>query len=66
MSPTIEVIITPQGETTITTRGFVGGECRAASQHLERALGIPTKEQPTAEYYANQATQTQQQQRLGG
>lgn len=66
MSRMIEIVISPQGETTITTKGFVGIECRKASQPIKRALGIETKEQLTAEYYASQTTQSPQQQRLGG
>ena len=66
MTKTIEVVITPQAETTVTTRGFVGAECREASQPIERALGVQTKEQLTSEYYASQAAETQQQQGLGG
>jgi hypothetical protein len=67
MTPTIEVVITPQGDTTVTTRGFVGADCREASQAIERSLGVSTKEQLTAEYYTSHATETQQQQqRLEG
>jgi hypothetical protein len=65
MTKTIEVVVSPQGETTVTTRGFVGGECRQASQSIERALGVSAREQLTAEYYASQANETRQQQQLG-
>lgn len=47
----IEVLVSPQGETTITTRGYVGSECQRASCYLEQALGVPVQEQLTAEFY---------------
>lgn len=47
----IEVLVSPQGETTITTRGYVGSECQRASRYLEQALGVPSREQLTAEFY---------------
>lgn len=60
----IELIISVTGETQLQTRGYVGGECRAASQKLEQALGLVTREQCTAEYHqvANQ-TPAQQHER---
>lgn len=51
---TIEVIVKPNGETTIETKGFIGTECRGATRSLEQALGIPTSEQLTAEFYETQ------------
>jgi hypothetical protein len=60
MIKTIEIIVSPQGETVVTTRGYVGSECREASKFLERTLGVQTKEQLTSEYYATQTTAQQQ------
>ena len=54
MMKTIEVIISPTGETKIETRGFVGSSCQQASQFLEQALGIKVSEMPTAEFYQTQ------------
>ena len=48
---TIEVIISPKGETKIETRGFTGSSCQQASQFLEQALGAKVSESPTAEFY---------------
>lgn len=63
MTKTIEIIVTPKGKTTITTKGFVGGECREASKFLEEALGQRSSEQLTAEFHQSQETnQTNQQQ----
>ena len=58
MSKTIEVIVTPTGKTQVQTRGFVGSECRQASQFIEQALGERTQEQLTTEFH-QQASQQQ-------
>ena len=47
----IEIIITPDGKTTVETKGFVGASCRDASKFIEEALGESTGEQRTAEFY---------------
>jgi hypothetical protein len=51
MSPTIEILISPAGKTTVQTKGFTGSACRDASRLLEQALGQRTNEQLTAEFY---------------
>jgi hypothetical protein len=51
MSQTIEVIVSPQGATTIQTKGFAGASCREASRDLELALGHRTVEQLTSEFH---------------
>lgn len=51
---TIEVIVSPQGETRIETRGFTGSSCQQASQYLEQALGAKVSDKPTAELYQAQ------------
>lgn len=60
MSQTIEVTISPQGETRIETRGFTGAACREATRALEAALGIRTSEQLTNEFYATSQLSEQQ------
>lgn len=63
---TIEVIVSPNGETRIETRGFAGSSCQVASRFLEQALGTKAAEQLTAEFY-QPAVQTQPiQQHQGG
>ena len=47
----IEVIVQPNGETKIKTRGFVGSSCKQASQFLETALGVTSAEQLTSEFH---------------
>ena len=46
----IEIIISPQGEARVQTKGFAGAACQEASRFLEKALGQRTKEQLTAEF----------------
>jgi hypothetical protein len=58
-SRTIEIIVSPTGQTRIETKGFSGSECRQASEFLEKALGSRTGEQLTAEFYQSRPTQQQ-------
>lgn len=58
---TIEVIVAPNGETKVETRGFTGESCQAASQFLESALGLKTAEQRTADFYRQSEVQPIQQ-----
>ena len=51
MTKTIEVIVSPRGETTMQTRGFAGSACLEASKFLEQALGAVTAERKTEEFY---------------
>jgi hypothetical protein len=39
---TIEIIVTPAGQTTVQTLGFSGPSCRDASRFIEQALGQRT------------------------
>ena len=60
----IEIIVTPEGKTSVQTRGFAGAACRDASRFIEEALGQRLGEQLTAEFHqAPIAEQAQQQQR---
>ena len=54
MVKTIEIIVSPQGQTTLQTRGFAGIGCREASKALEQALGLVESDQVTAELYRTQ------------
>ena len=58
MSRVIEVIVSPQGETTVQTKGYVGGDCLQASKFLEQALGIVASDNKTTEFF--QVEQTEQ------
>jgi hypothetical protein len=59
---TIEIVVTPTGQTQVQTKGFVGSECRQTSQFIEQALGQRTGEQLTSEFHqqANQQQSNQQ------
>lgn len=48
---TIEVIVSPQGETMLQTKGFTGSTCRDVSRALEKALGNRLSERLTEEFY---------------
>ena len=61
MTRTIEITITPTGQTRVETKGFVGSECRQASEFLEQALGQRTGEQLTAEFHSSANTTTDEQ-----
>jgi len=51
---TIEITVSPTGQTRVETKGFAGAECREASQFLETALGRRTEERLTAEFYSRE------------
>lgn len=60
----IEIIVSPQGEARVQTKGFAGADCQQASRFLEQALGKRTKEQLTAEFHQS-ANSVEQQQHAG-
>ena len=57
---TIEILVNPQGEVKVETKGFTGGSCREASRFIEQALGKKSSEQMTAEFYQTQTVQQDQ------
>jgi len=59
MARIIEVTVSPQGETTVQTKGYACSDCLRASQFLEQALGVATQDRKTGEFY--QAAPQQQQ-----
>lgn len=64
MTKIIEIIVSPEGETELQTKGFQGSSCQEASRFLEQALGARTSESLTAEYF-HQAPAAQQIQQGG-
>jgi hypothetical protein len=60
---TIEIVVSPNGQTQVQTKGFTGSECRAASEFIEKALGKRTQEQLTAEFHQQASQQQSNQQR---
>ena len=63
MKTTIEIIVSPQGETRLETKGFAGASCQDASRFIEKALGEKLADEPTAERYQVSAEQTQDHER---
>ena len=63
MSKTIEIVVSPNGQTQVKTKGFTGSECRQASQFIEQALGQRTSEQLTSEFHQQASQQQSNQQR---
>lgn len=55
MSKSIEIVVSPTGETRVETKGFTGAECRQASAFIEKALGSRVSERQTAEFHQQQA-----------
>ena len=52
MNPSIEITVTPEGETSVETKGFAGPSCKAASKPYEDALGAKAAERLTPDYHA--------------
>lgn len=52
----IEIVVEPNGETRLETKGFAGGECQQASRFLEAALGKRSQESLTAEFHQRTTT----------
>ena len=48
---TINILVRPNGETILETRGFSGEQCQHASRFLEQALGRSVQDQRTSEFY---------------
>ena len=48
---TIEITVSPKGETKVETKGFSGSDCQAATRSIEAALGARESESLTNEFY---------------
>jgi len=59
---TIEIIVTPEGKSTVRTMGFAGSSCRDASRFMEQALGKRTGEKLTAEFHQGESVHQSNQQ----
>jgi len=62
MSRTIEIIVAPNGQTRVETKGFAGSECRQAGQFIEQALGQQTDELLKPEFHQTATSRQQIQQ----
>ncbi len=65
---TIDILVRPNGETIIETRGYSGEQCQHASRFLEQALGRTVQDQRTAEFYesASEHVSERAKQQMGG
>jgi len=63
---TIHLIIDPQGQVRLETKGFTGASCREASKAIEQALGLAESDRPTSELYQQAASQESAQHKIGG
>ena len=61
-SKIIEIIIAPNGQTKIETKGFTGSECRDASRLMAQALGLQASEVLKAEFHQSASAQQSLQQ----
>ena len=57
MTKIIEIIVQPDGQTRVETKGFSGSGCRDASRFIEQALGRSTGEQLTPDFYQTHTAQ---------
>ena len=57
---TIEIIVTPNGESRVETKGFTGTDCQSASRFLRQALGSQVAEQLKSEFYEQSPTSHRQ------
>ena len=64
MKGSIEIVVAPNGQSTVKTQGFSGATCRDASRFLEQALGKTANERLTGEFYQTQLGSQSQQQRF--
>jgi hypothetical protein len=62
---TIEIIVTPEGNSSVQTLGFTGSSCRDASRFIEQALGKRTGEKLTTEFHQSESVQQANHQRNG-
>ena len=51
---TIEIIVSPDGQTRLQTKGFAGPGCREASRSLEVKLGTRLSDLATSDLFLDQ------------
>lgn len=54
---TIQIIVSPKGESRVETNGFNGSSCQNASRFIEQALGKQASEKLKPEFYAQTQTE---------
>lgn len=58
----IEIIVSPDGRTSVETKGFTGPACRQASKFLEETIGKRRGERLTGEFYQTETVRLTNQQ----
>ena len=59
---TIVIVVAPDGQTAVQTRGFTGSGCREASRFIEQALGASVNETLTSEFHQTKTVEQRQSQ----
>ena len=54
---TIQIVVSPKGESRVETIGFTGSECQKASKFLEAALGKQVTASLKPEFYSQTNTE---------
>ncbi len=54
---TIEIVVSPKGESQVETKGFTGNSCREASKFIESALGKVSDEALKPEFHIQNVSQ---------
>lgn len=60
---TIEIVVSPTGQTRLETKGYSGTTCQAASRFLEQALGQKLSERSTGEAHRSAGQVTEETER---
>jgi hypothetical protein len=63
---TIEIIVSPTGETTLQTHGFQGRDCLEATRQLEAAMGRKRADRLTGEFFTSAHEDVGHRLRAGG
>lgn len=53
----LEIVISPDGQVVVTTRGYKGASCEQAVKPLEKAFGKPVRRERTREYHEKAAVE---------
>ena len=56
---TIEIIVSPKGESQVETKGFTGNTCQQASKFIETALGKRSGEMLKPEFHIQTPSENQ-------
>ena len=60
MKPTIEIVVSPNGDFTVEGVGFKGADCEKATRFIEEALGVVSPKVHKPEFHQRAVVQKQQ------